>query len=462
MKEHFCPAYPTPRSRRASPLELFRAARRSWLEPLYERSYRMQMGEVHLPGVDLYMVNQPSLVRRVLVREWQLFPKSPRLVAALRPLLGGGLLIANGAEWQRQRRILQAVYSQASVDLVFPQMLAACEAMLARWRALPAGQPHDVEPDVNRVVADVIFRTIFSRPIEGADARRVFDAFRAYQEAAPALTLPALFGVGWLAMPWHRWRSARAARSIRQLIEGMVRERLGAQERGEAAAAPDMLSLLLAARDPETGRGLEFDEIVDQVAVMFLAGHETSASALTWALHLLANAPEVQQRAHAEVVARLGLRAPEADDLKELPLVWNVFREALRLFPPVAFLARESTGTCPMRDKQVPAGATVVVAPWLIHRHRELWEQPDAFDPDRYLTAPGQESLREAWLPFGLGPRTCLGAAFALQEAVLVLATVLRAWRLEPAPGHVPWPVGRLTLRPANGLSLVLQARSEA
>jgi cytochrome P450 len=458
--KHFCPAYPIPRQKRASPLALFRAARRSWLEALYERSYHMQMGEVHLPGMDLYMVNQPSLVRRVLVKEWQLFPKSRRMVAALRPLLGKGLLVANGEEWVRQRRMLQGVYSQASVDMVFPHMLAACEAMLARWRAFDQGKPHDVEPDVNHVAADVIFRTIFSEPIEGAAARRVFEAFRVYQEVAPALTVPALFGVGWLTMPWHRWRSNRAATQIRQLIEAMVRPRLEAQQRDERPPVTDMLSVLLDARDPQTGEGLRFEEIVDQVAVMFLAGHETSASALTWALHLLANAPDVQDRAHAEVAHRIGDRAPRPDDLKELTLVWNVFRETLRLFPPVAFLAREAVAGCPMRDKEVPTGATVVVAPWLVQRHRELWQEPDAFDPDRYLTPAGQESLREAWLPFGLGPRTCPGAAFALQEAALVLATVLRAWRIAPAPGHVPWPVGRLTLRPDNGLPLLLEARS--
>ncbi|MBC5785613.1 cytochrome P450 [Ramlibacter sp. USB13] len=459
--KHFCPAYPAPRATRASPLELFRATRRSWLEPLYERSYRMQMGEVHLPGLDLYMVNQPSLVRRVLVKEWQQFPKSPRLVAALQPLLGGGLLIANGEAWVRQRRTLQAVYSQASVDMVFPHMLAACEAMLERWRQLPQGS-HDLEPDLNHVAADVIFRTIFSQPIEGADARKVFQAFQAYQAVAPALTLPALFGLRWFTMPWHRRRSARAAAQIRQLIEAMVRPRMEAMARGERPEQTDMLSVLLEARDPETGAALAFDEVVDQVAVMFLAGHETTASALTWALHLLANAPDVQERAHAEVAARMGARAPRVDDLKELPLVWNVFREALRLFPPVGFLAREAAAACPMRDKQVPAGATVMVAPWLIQRHRELWQEPDAFDPDRYLRPDGQEGLREAWLPFGLGPRACLGAAFALQEAALVLATVLRAYRLHPAAGHVPWPVGRLTIRPANGLRLVLEARRAA
>ena len=174
----FCPVYPKPRKTRASPLALFLGARRSWLEPLYERSYEMQMGEVHLPGLDLYMVNQPSLVKRILAREVNLFPKSRALVEALRPLLGGGVLIAQGEEWKRQRRMLQPVLSQTRVDVVFPVMRAACDAMLARWAAAGATGERDFEPEMTHVAADVIFRTIFSQAIDGADAHQVFDAFQ--------------------------------------------------------------------------------------------------------------------------------------------------------------------------------------------------------------------------------------------------------------------------------------------
>jgi cytochrome P450 len=194
--------------------------------------------------------------------------------------------------------------------------------------------------------------------------------------------------------------------------------------------------------------------------MLFLAGHETSASALTWALYLLAKAPDIQERMHQEVVSVLGDRVPEASDMKAMELTWNVFRETLRLFPPVGFMARESAQACPMRDKTVKAGASVVVSPWLIQRHRELWDNPDAFDPDRYANDQSRESLRNAYLPFGMGPRVCMGAAFALQEAALILSSLVRAYRLEPVPGHVPQPVGRLTIRSANGVELTLHRRA--
>jgi cytochrome P450 len=271
--------------------------------------------------------------------------------------------------------------------------------------------------------------------------------------------MPSIFGRRWLRWPWDAWRSRRAAGEIRGLLEALIRPRFEAHRGGCPATRPDILAAFLDARDPVSGEPFSFEALVDQVAMLFLAGHETSASALTWATHLLAQAPDVQARVHAEVTAQLGTRAPELGDMKELPLTRNVFRETLRLFPPVGFMARQTAGGCPMRKKQVPAGATVVVAPWLIHRHRDLWPEPDAFNPDRYDGDASREALKQAYLPFGMGPRVCMGAAFALQEATLILAQLVRHHRLEGVPGHVPQPVGRLTIRSANGVRLRLFRR---
>jgi cytochrome P450 len=312
------------------------------------------------------------------------------------------------------------------------------------------------------VTADVIFRTIFSTPLDGQDAQSIFRAFAKYQAMAPRLILPAAFGVSWLVMPWDRWRSRRAAREIRSRLENLVRPRYEAFRGGAAHPSVDILAAFLDARDPATNEPFGFDELVDQVAMLFLAGHETSASALTWASYLLAHSPEIQDRMHMEIQEALGDRVPTASDMKQLTLTWNVFKEALRLFPPVGFIAREAQESCPMRDKQVPRGATVVVAPWLIQRHRALWSSPDEFDPDRYAGDGSRESLRQGYLPFGMGPRVCMGAAFALQEAALILSTMVRNYRIEPVPGHVPMPVGRLTIRSANGLPLILRRRSNA
>jgi cytochrome P450 len=462
MSQPFCPAYPKPRSNRASTLLMFFSARRSWLDALYERSYAMQMGEVHLPGLDMYMVNEPALVRRVLGEQAADFPKSALLGEALKPLLGESIFTTNGAQWKRQRAMMDPAFAQARLGVAFPRMREATQALLARLAKLPEGTEHDIEVEMTHVTADIIFRTIFSVPMEGADAHRVFAAFAVYQELAPRLMLPSLFGLRWLVWPWDLWRSRRAANEIRGLLEKLVRPRYDAYVAGQPHVHSDILAAFLDARDPDTAEPFGFEELVNQVAMLFLAGHETSASALTWASYLIAQSPDIQERMHSEAVQQLGDRQPEFTDMKQLELTWKVFRETLRLFPPVGFFAREATKSCPMRDKEVPGGATVVVSPWLLHRHRQWWTQPDAFNPDRYDNDESREALKQAYLPFGMGPRVCLGAAFALQEAALILGSLVRHWRLEPVPGHVPVPVGRLTIRSANGVRVVLHRREAA
>jgi cytochrome P450 len=456
---HFCPAYPKPHKLRAPILRMFFSARHSWLDALYERSYAMHLGEVHLPGLDMYMVNEPALVERVMTSEAAAFPKSALMGKALEPLLGESIFTTNGSQWRRQRQMMDPAFAQARLNVAFPVMREATHDMLGRLAALADGTEHDVEVEMTHVTADIIFRTIFSVPMEGPDAHRVFAAFARYQTLAPRLMLPSLFGVRWLVWPWDVWRSRRAAAEIRGLLEKLVRPRYEAYRDGAPHARTDILASFLDARDPKTGEPFGFDELVNQVAMLFLAGHETSASALTWACHLIANSPDIQERMYAEVVQQLGDRKPEYTDMKQLTLTWNVFREALRLFPPVGFIAREAAQPCEMRDKHVPAGATVVVAPWLIQRHRRWWPEPDAFNPDRYPDDASREALKNAYLPFGMGPRVCMGASFALQEAALILSSIVKHFRLEPVSGHVPMPVGRLTIRSANGVRLVLHKR---
>jgi len=473
---HFCPHYPKPAARKPAPWRMFFSKRRSWLDSLYERSYVMKMGEVHLPGVDLFMVNEPALVRRVMEQATN-FPKHDMLGDALRPLLGDSIFTTNGEVWERQRALMNPSFEAARVKLVFGRMQDAAQAMVQRLRQVPAGAVHDMEVEMTHVAADIILRTILSQPLEGGDAHKVFEAFARYQDLAPRLMMPAFFGLRWLRPWWQVQRSRRAAAEIRALLVQLILPRFEAYQQALLAghsdgveAGEDILATLLRVRDEHTGQGFSFDELVDQVAMLFLAGHETSASALSWSLHLLANAPEVQERLHAEALAGLPALVNDPGRIKDLDLARNVFRETLRLFPPVGFLARQSAQTCSMRDKTVPKGASVVVSPWLIQRHRALWARPDEFDPDRFdsqgeagvstdAALPTRESLRNAYLPFGMGPRVCIGAAFALQEATLILATLAQSFRFEPVPGHVPEPVGRLTIRAENGIRLKVFAR---
>ena len=248
-------------------------------------------------------------------------------------------------------------------------------------------------------------------------------------------------------------------------IRGVIEERLASGAAPAAGSDPprDLLQALLEARDPQSGSRFSSEELVDQVCFLFLAGHETSASALGMACYLLARFPEAQQRLRQEVQQALaGEQRPLGfDDLKLLPYGTAVFHETLRLYPPVAFFIREATQDDALGGSRCPMGALLTLSPWVIQRHEQHWDDPQEFRPQRFLAAESTEAdrrwARDAWLPFGLGPRKCPGAAFALQEALLVLGELVRAYELLPDPEHSPDLVGRLTLRSSNGIWLQLR-----
>ena len=307
----------------------------------------------------------------------------------------------------------------------------------------------EIELAASHAAADVIFRTLFSIPIEDEVAQAVFGEFRAYQRSAPILNLGAFVRLpGWLPR-LHRRATRRSAAVIRGLIEGLTAARAGAIAAGEAPN--DLATKIMTTADPVTGQRFGTEEMVDQVAIFFLAGHETSASALGWALYLLATHPEEQERVAAEARA---LR-PEFGVMGALRFTRDVFREALRLYPPVPMLVRETVRPEEFRGRWMQRGAQVVISPWHLHRHERLWERPDAFDPDRWVG----EVPQGGYLPFSRGPRVCPGAGFAMLEGTLMLAHLVRAFRFQAVAGRVPVPVAHLTVRAQDGIWLRVSRR---
>jgi len=460
----FRPTIPTPRPGKAGLWTLFATTRDSWLDVLYERSYSMTMGHVRLPGIPLFMVNAPDLVREVLLDRVDDFPKHRVMEEVLRPLLGESIFTSNGETWARQRRLMEPAFKEARVRTVFDRMVSATDRMthqLDQHCEEHKGQEDDVqgalfnaEEEMSLVTADIIFRTILSESLDSQTAQRIFAAFSRYQVLAPRLALHALYGLPkWLRPSATVQEATDCANTIRRALREFIAPRMG----GQSPVQQDLLQALMDARDEQTGSGLSEEELVDQVAMLFLAGHETSASALGWALHLLAHDTDAQDRLRDEVRQLAGDGPIRFERLGQLSFAAACFKEALRLFPPVGFLPRESACPQDLHDKTMPKGAAVMVSPWLMHRHRKHWQEPDGFWPERFLkSAPAacQQSIRQAYLPFGLGPRICIGAGFALQEAVLILATLVRRYRFLPQPGFVPQPVGRLTIRSRNGIAL--------
>ena len=463
------PVYPPPQPYTPNFLRRIRRGLYSWFGLLNEWDFRIPVGALRFMGLNLLLVNEPAAVRQVMVSEVEAFPKHPYMLWILEPLIGRGIFAVNGEEWAQQRRLLDQAFQMAQLQRVLPQMAAACQASLARLEAqaagdLVAGRSVDADAEMTLVTADVIVRTILSRSLEGAEAEAIFAAFTRYQKRAGRALMLRL-----LRLPRRRLQSylARDAAPIRAWLAAAIDARLNAP----AGHAPgdDLLAALIEARDPETGACFSREELVDQVCVLFLAGHETSASALGMAVYLLGCFPEVQQRLRAEVLQVLGSRAGAPDqplgfeDLRQLSYGAAIFNETLRLYPPLSFFSRESQANTELAGSRCPMRALVTISPWVIQRHEQHWSEPNAFRPERFLSdanADDRRWARDAFLPYGLGPRKCPGAAFAQQEALLVLAELVRRFEVLPDPEHEPELVARLTLRSRNGIRVRLRARS--
>ncbi|WP_371060290.1 cytochrome P450 [Rhodosalinus sp. 5P4] len=447
------PPKPAARPDRVSPWRYLRLFRQDILSAQPARLYRAWMAEFRTPFFRSYLVNHPALVDLVLKERPDDFPKSARVSEGLRPLLGESVFLTNGATWKRQRRIIDPAFDGGRLRETFPAMWDAGEAAAARLAAR-AGDTVEIEAETSHAAADVIFRTLFSIPIEDRIATRVFREFRAYQRSQPILNAAAFLRLPRWAPRGHRGGTRRAARAIRALLAELTAGRMQAIAAGEAP--DDLATKIMTTCDPETGETFTEAEMVDQVAIFFLAGHETSASALAWALYLMAAFPDWQDKVAEEARAHL---APDFACVSRLRVARDVFRETLRLYPPVPMMVREATRPEHFRGRDVAPGAQIVLSPWHQHRHTRLWDDPDGFDPARWETEEGRASARVAYMPFSAGSRVCTGAGFAMMEGVLLLSRLLRDVRVELADRPPPVPVAHLTVRARDGIWLRVRRR---
>ena len=412
--------------------------------------YRAWMAEFRTPFFRSFMVNDPKLVDLVLKERPDDFPKSSRVSEGLRPLLGESVFLTNGETWKRQRRIIDPAFEGGRLRDTFPAMWAASQACVAR---LEEGIV-EIEEVTSHAAADVIFRTLFSIPIENEIAAEVFSEFRDYQRSQPIVNSAAFLPLPRWVPRFFRRRTRETAKSIRSLIARLTQAR--ADEIAAGTAPDDLATKIMTTEDPETGERFTPEEMVDQVAIFFLAGHETSASALAWTLYLLALYPEWQERLAQESAA---LNDCDFKVMSELKLSRDVFREALRLYPPVPMMVREAGCPQEFRGREVKTGSQIVLSPWHLHRHERIWARPDAFEPERWQTEEGRGCAREAYMPFSAGSRVCTGAGFAMVEGPLILSMLLKMFRFELVEGRVPQPVAHLTVRAKDGIWLKVSKR---
>lgn len=402
-----------------------------------------------------FIVNEPNAIRHILLDNADNYIKSEVGRRLLEPGLGRGLLTSEGETWRRHRRIMAPAFDPRSVAGYAPIMTDTAEALVAKWDALPDGAEIEVAAAMMHATLEIISRAMFS-----SDSDKVVDIIEEgvnkYQTIVRPRLLDLLHAPLWLA----NLLSPQHTAGIFDAFDAMVDRLLAERGRAPDSEPKDLLARLLAARDSETGGGMSAKEVRDQVVTIFMAGHETTAQALSWTWYLLSQHPAVEAKLHHELDAVLGGRAPCNDDVAALPYTRMVIEEAMRLYPPAHTTGRQPIADDEVLGHRIPAGSEVLIVPWLLHRKPSLWDNPGRFDPDRFAPEKAAARSRFAYIPFGAGPRICIGAVFAMTEAVLILATLAQRYRLHLQPGHPVEPQGLITLRPRYGLKMRLERRS--
>jgi cytochrome P450 len=396
----------------------------------------------------LHLAAHPDAVRHVLQERMEVYDKETRSSGKIRGLTGLGLLTASGDLWRRQRRLIQPGFRPAAVAGFVERMTAATAGRLERWeRQAREGAPLDLASEMMRLTYTIAGRTLFGSDVSG-DAEAVEEAMAVLLAHTWRRLERIVDPPGWLPSPGNR-RFRKALAVIDGVVYRIIAER---RARGEGSWPDDLLTILLRARDEETGLGMSDGQLRDEAVTLLLAGHETTANALAWTFHLLSRHPETLETLRAEVLAVLGDRAPEPEDLRSLPFTEQVLRESMRLYPPIWALERRAVAEDELGGYRIPKGSTVVLSPWVTHRHPDFWENPEKFDPGRFSGEGSEGRPPLAYIPFGAGPRFCVGGHFAMVEALVVTAMVARRWRLSPVEGRPVVPQPGITLRPAGGV----------
>jgi len=448
------PPAPQPRAPVTSLLRLLWRREKDLLSLLPDLAYREMITPLGQSRRGILLINDPALVNRILT-DHDTFPKNDLFVEALEDLVGNSMFVTSGDTWRRQRKMVDPAFSHIRINRAFDFMVAAVDDYERRLDALAtSGAEFSLDAAMSHLTADVITRTIFSVPLEGQTSNEVFEDFMRFERQVGSIDIKRLL----IDKPWSPAKQPDAVRKacarIRMHLGTMLDARLQHPEYDDIAGA------ILEARDTDTGAAFTREELIDQLGVFFLAGHETTASSLTWVFYILAQRPDVVARIRAEVEEVCGDGPVLLEHTKRLPYIRNMFRETLRLYPPITFLPRVAAKDTEIAGRRVKRGTMLMIAPWSMHRHQKLWVDPDRFDPDRFLPEREHEMTPGAYIPFGAGPRVCVGAAFATIETALIIARFARRFDFTAKDADSVRPYARLTTRPAVEIRMQVKRAS--
>lgn len=412
---------------------------------------------LHLGPTAACLVTHPDLIESVL-KNRDSFVKS-RGFRALHRLLGNGLLTNEGDSWFRQRRLAQPVFQRKRIAGYEQIMVDYTEKMLDDWQC--EGQPdtpRDIHADMMRLTLNIVMKAIFDQDVSTGEAETVAHALDVAMNWFDSKRRQNFFIVEWFPRP-ENIRYRNAIRAMDDTIYSIIQQR---RESGEDPG--DLLSMLMAARDEDDGSGMSDQQLRDEIATLMLAGHETTANTLSWTWMLLAQHPEAEAKLHAELEQVLAGRSPTVEDMQKLPYTNAVIKESMRVYPPVPLLGREATEDVVIGDYLIPKNTVVIISQWVMHHSPKYFDQPEAFQPERWLETSGEQPLEKrlpqgVYFPFGDGPRICIGKGFALMEAVLLLATIAQKYQFDLELGHKIIPQSSITLRPEHGILATLKVR---
>lgn len=414
------------------------------LELLPAAAYRFAVGNLGYSRRSTVLFNDPELVRFILRDPNGLFPKSDLMVNALEPLIGESIFVTDGEKWRRQRAMIDPAFSNLRISLAFSAMQAAVNTYLEELERLAhSGDAFSLDKAMSQLTADIICRTVFSTSLDTGIAHDVFEDFTVFERSVAQVDLKHLiFKPAWSSAPQPP-AVLEACERIRRHLAALIDPHLAAD-----AEFDDIASAVIGARDRITGEPFSREELIDQLGVFFLAGHETTASALIWLFYICAERPEIVARIRAEVDREIGDAEVGFEQLRRLPYVRAVFRETLRLYPPITFMPRVALKDTTIGPRRLPRGALVMISPWTLHRHRDYWPDAHAFRPERFLPENDDALVDGAYIPFGQGPHTCVGAGFAQTESLLIVAELLRRFDFKSVDRGTVRPAARLTTRP--------------
>ena len=401
-----------------------------------------------------FIINEPNAIRHVLLDNAANYTKSELSRRLLEPGLGRGLLTSEGETWRRHRRIMAPAFDHRSIIGYAPIITEVTAGQLEQWSALGDSIEIDIAAAMMRTTLHIISRAMFS-----SDSDEIVDVVERGVGQYQATVRPNLLDLLRFPVWLTRLLSFRRTIGAFDEFDKSVDRLLSTRGRDPNSEPKDLLTRLVAARDTVTGGGMTAQEVRDQVVTIFMAGHETTAQALAWTWYLLSLHPAAEAKLHDELSTVLAGRTPRYEDLASLRYTRMVIEESMRLYPPAHTMAREPIETDHILGHRIPARALVLIVPWLLHRKPSLWDHPHRFDPERFLSERVLARPRFAYIPFGAGQRICIGAAFAMTEAMLILAMIAQRYRLHLKPGHPVEPQGLITLRPRYGLRMTLERR---